>query len=472
MLSGRLLAAAAVLLLSAPLQSGSAQGADTIRLSLADALTRVMRESDEIRIGQAQLAVTDAQVTQARASGLPALNFRGNYTQVTRNARATIVGQIFGQNYNYTTTLALTQPLFQGGRIWAGMRAAGDVRNASRNNLAETRANLTLGTQQAYLGAILARELVQIQESNAALADARLAQVTQLEAGGRASRYDLLKARVDRANMEPALLQARSNQELADIELRQLLNLPGDAPIALTTELDTAALRANVAAVVAGVDRGSVNRASVRAAEASLDARREAIAVARADFLPTINAFFNNGFTALPGSSGFPTVWGRTSTEFCAPGSDPTRVCQNNGWYPDRSFGIQMQWPLFDGLRTKGSVDLASAQERVARAQLAQAREQVAVEVARARAEFTRAEATFNAQAQNAAEADEAYRIAALRFERGLGTQLEVNDAQFSLLTARVNAARATIDYYLAAAELARSHGREIPSPPTRPASR
>ncbi len=77
----------------------------------------------------------------------------------------------------------------------------------------------------------------------------------------------------------------------------------------------------------------------------------------------------------------------------------------------------------------------------------------------------------YNAQQQNAAEADESYRIAALRFERGLGTQLEVKDAQFALLNARVNAARATIDYYLAAAELARSHGREIPPPPTRPAS-
>jgi outer membrane protein TolC len=69
-------------------------------------------------------------------------------------------------------------------------------------------------------------------------------------------------------------------------------------------------------------------------------------------------------------------------------------------------------------------------------------------------------------------EEDEAYRISALRFERGLGTQLEVNDAQFALLSARVNAARATIDYYLAAAELARSHGRDVPPPPTRSASR
>jgi outer membrane protein len=469
MISGRFFAVA---LLIAPLTAVSAQRADTIRLSVADALMRVLRESDEIRIGQAQLEVTGAQVTQARASGLPALNLRGSYTQQTRNARATIVsGSIFGQNYTYTTTLALTQPIFQGGRIFAGMRAAADARDAARHTLLETRSRLTLSAQTAYLDAILARELVLIQESNASLADARLTQVQQLERAGRASRYDLLKARVDRANLEPAVLQARSNAVLAEIELKQLLNYPSATVLVLTNELDTAALRSTVAAIVSSVASGSVSRSSVRAAEATADARREGIRIARADFMPTFSAFFNNGYTALPASSGFPTVWGHTAAANCPAGSDPGRVCQNNGWYPDRSFGVQMSWPIFDGLRTKGSVDLAGAQERVARAQLDLAREQVAVEVARAQAEFVRAEATFNAQQQNTGEADEAYRIAALRFERGLGTQLEVNDAQFALLTARVNAARATIDYYLAAAELARAHGREIPPPPTRPAS-
>jgi outer membrane protein TolC len=423
-----------------------------------------------MKIGLAQLSVTDAQIMQSRAAGMPALNFRGGYTQVTRNARAAIVsGQIFGQAYTYTTTLALTQPLFQGGRIWAGMRAAGDARDASRHTLEETRARLTLQSHTVYLGAILARELVAIQESNVALADDRLAQVVALEKAGRASRYDLLKARVDRANLEPGLLQARSNRELADIELKQLLNYHGSETLILTEELDTASLRSTVMATVNSMVNASALRPAVRAAEATVDVRREGVRVARADFMPSISAFFNNGFTALPGSSGFPTVWGQTSP--CPTESQPTKQCQNNGWYPDRSFGITVNWAIFDGLRTKGNIDLASAQERVARANLDLTREQVAVEVAQAKAEFDRADAMYNAQQQNAAEADESYRIAALRFERGLGTQLEVKDAQFALLNARVNAARATIDYYLAAAELARSHGREIPPPPMRPAT-
>jgi outer membrane protein TolC len=461
----------AIVALAGMAPTAYSQGPDTVRLAIADAVTRTLRESDETRLAAAQIDLTEAVFTQARAAALPTLRFTGNYTQVTKNARAAIVSSIFGQSYTYTTNLNFSQPIFQGGRLLAGARAAADTRGAARQTFAETRARLSLQAQDVYLSALLARELVDIQERNAALADQRLAQVEQLLNAGRASRYDVLKARVDRANLEPGLQQARSDRQLADIELRQLLNLPNEAPIVLTTELDTTSLRASVRAVVSDTLR-VVTRPSVRAAQMTLDARREGVRIARADFMPTLNAFFQTGYTALPASPGFPTVWGFTSPANCPSGSPATRVCQNNGWYPDRSFGLQFQWFLFDGLRAKGSVDLASANERLARTQLDQQREAVAVEQARARAEFVRAEATFEAQRQNTSEADEAYRIAALRFERGLGTQLEVTDAQLALFTARVNAARANIDYYLAAAELARALGHDVPLPPTRPASR
>lgn len=459
--------------LAAILQASALHGqkADTVRLSIADAVTRALHESDEIHIATAQVSVADAQVTTARAAGLPTMRLSGSYSQVRKNARAAIVGSIFGQNYNYNTAVNITQPIFQGGRFWAATRAAGDVRGAARENMAETRARLSVQAQTAYLEAILARELVTIQEQNVALAQERLQQVQQLESAGRASRYDVLKARVDRTNLEPGLLQARSNRELADIALRQLLNIPNDAPLSLTSELDTASLATVVERVEADSTR-PVARPLVRSAEMTLDARHEAVRVARADFLPTISIFYQTGYTALPKTSAFPTVWGHTTAEACPPGTTDGRVCQNNGWYPNTSFGLNLSWNLFDGFHTKGNMDLAHANERLARSQLYQAREEVAVELAQAQAEYTRAKSTYDAQHQNSTEAEEAYRIAALRFERGLGTQLEVTDAQLALFTARVNAARATIDYYLAAAELARARGHDIPLPPTRPASR
>jgi len=450
---------------------GVSQATDTLRLSLSDAITRALRESDEIKLASAAVDVTEAAVTVSRAAGLPVLRFSGNYTQVERNARATIVGQIFGQNYNYTTNFNLSQPVFQGGRIIAGARAAGDVRRAARYGLADLRAIISINIQAAYLLVLLNRHLAEIQESNMKLAEDRLALVQRLEAAGRAARYDVLRARVEKTNLEPGLIEARNNVQLALIELGRFLNVPTTRTLVLTSELDTAAVR-NVARAIAADSSRPPVRASLRAAESMLDARHEGVRIARADFLPTINAFFQTGYTALPTTSGFPTVWGRTSEAACPAGSPAGRVCQNNGWYPDRSLGVQVTWFLFDGLRAKGNMNLAQAQERVARTQLEQERETVLTEQARALAEYSRAEATYDAQRQNAEEAEEAFRIASLRFERGLGTQLEVTDAQLALLTARSNAARGTVDYYLAAAELARARGAQVPLPPTREISR
>ena len=457
---------------SAAPESIKAQQPDTLRLTIADAVTRVMRESDEVRVASAQIELTEAQITTARASGLPQARLSSSYSQVLRNARAEIVGQtIFGQNYNYTGNINISQTLFQGGRIFAGTRAAGDARNVARFNRAETQAQVSVDVQRAYLTSQLARELLQIQERNVELATQRLALVQQLEGGGRASRYDVLRARVERSNLEPALLQARSAVELADIEVRRVLNIPPRQPFALTSILDSAALR-EVTRVVSDDSASDPVRSSERAAIAAVDGRREGVRVARADLMPTITTFFQTGYTALPSSNGFPTSWGRTSSAFCPAGSPDTRVCQNNGWFQDRSFGLQVAWPLFDGLRSKGAIDLAQAQEKLARVQLDQERERVAVDRAQAWAEFSRARAVFEAQQQNVAEAEEAYKIAALRFERGLSTQLEVSDAQFLLLTARTNGARATTEFYLAAADLARARGLAIPLPPTRTISR
>jgi outer membrane protein TolC len=447
-----------------------ASNSDTLRLSIETAVTQAVRQSDEARIAAAQLDLTEAQITTARAAGLPQLRLSGSYTQVIENARANIVGSVFGQSFTYNTNVNLSQSLFQGGRIFAGARAAADARQAARYDQAEVRARVSVDIQRAYFRAQLTERLLEIQLRNLALADERLKQVERLQTGGRASRYELLRARVERTNQEPAAIQARSDRDLALLEVKRLLNIPVERPIALTSALDPDALQAFIAGVANDSSPDPV-RAAVRSAESALEARSEGVRIARADLLPTVNAFFQTGYLALPANNGLPTVWGQASTTLCPTGSPPTRICQNNGWFPDRNFGVQIQWPLFDGLRAKGNIDLAQAQRRVASLQLSQEQEQVQLERAQARAEFARARAAYDAQRDNAREAEEAYRLAALRFERGLDTQLDASAVQLQLLVAQTNEARSIFDLYIAAAELARARGVPIPLPPTRPAA-
>ncbi len=456
-----------VLLLAAASLPAGAQAADTLRLSIGEAVERMLRTSDEARIAAAQVDIAEAQILNARAAGLPQLRLASTYQQQIENARATIVGNVFGQSYTYNSNLLLQQSFFQGGRIVAANQAAARTDRAARLTRDETRATLAVDAQRAYFGVALAARLAGIQRRNLEIADARLAQTEQLERAGRASRYDVLRARVERANLEPLALQAEADRALAELELKRLLQIPLDRPIALATDLDATTVVALAGA--AGADSTVGVRPGVRAAEVAASAREAAVKVARADLLPTLNTSFSFGFLALPGINQFPTIRGNTAWLNCANPADSLipgrRPCQNNGWFPDRNFSVQLQWPIFDGLRAKGAIDLAQAQAYVSDLQVRQVREQAAIDVERARAELRRAQATSTARAVNVREAEEAFELASLRYGRGIGTQLEVSDAQLALLNARSTEARATFDLYLAVAQYALVRAQPIPLP-------
>jgi outer membrane protein TolC len=436
---------------------------DTLRLSLPEAVTVALRDADEVRRAAADVAVTEAQVTTSRASALPQLRLTGTYNHVFANARARAVNQVFNQPNTYNVNANLSQTLFQGGREFASWRAARRVREAARLTAGETRSEIAVGVLRAYLAASLADRVEHIRGENLILASQRVQQSEQLFTAGRVARYDVLRSRVERANLEPLVIAARNDRDLALLELRRLLNLPPATPIQLTTTIDSSSVPMILAAA-SYAEEDFADRASIRAAELTVRARRDAVSMARADWLPTITIFFQTGVQAFP-QSGFPPGRGETSARFCPEGSPADRQCQNGGWFGDRTMGMNFSWPLFDGLRAKGQIDLAQANLEVAEIALAQEREAVALEVARARAELARSRAIFAARRQTVTEADEAFRLASLRYSRGIGTSLEVSDSQLQLLISQTDEAQSAVDLYLAAAELARALGRPIPLP-------
>ncbi|MDZ7631914.1 MAG: TolC family protein [Gemmatimonadaceae bacterium] len=357
-----------------PVSRSERLATDTLTLSFDAAVLRALRDGEEVRAANATVDIADAQIGLSRSTGLPQLRLNTNYNQVVENARATIVGAVFGQAFTYNANAQLSQPLFLGGRVVQGAKAAGAVRSAARASTAEVRGQVVVDVERAYLNALFTRRLIEIQQRNLQLASERVTQAQQLETAGRASRYDVLRLKVERANLEPALVQAQNDYAIAVLNLRRLVNVPSERPIVLTSELDTLSLQRLLATVDTAPNVGSI-RPAVRAAELTLVAREAGVKVARADLLPSITATLTSGFLALPSTNGFPTSGGATSAAFCPPGSAASRVCQNNGWFTDRSFGFQFSWPIFDGLRTKANIENAHAQvDQSERAACARAR--------------------------------------------------------------------------------------------------
>lgn len=437
---------------------------DTLRISVGEAVTHAITTSDEARLSRLNLDLTDAAFGIAMAPGVPQLRFQGTNTQSLKNARGDIVGSAFQQAYTFQGVFTGTQTLFQGGRIVWGTRAANRLRDASEFDAGETRARLAVDMQRAYLNAEYFGRLVDLQQRNLAIAFERLTSVEQLASAGRSSRFDVLHARVLKSNIEPLVLQARNDRDNALLDLKRLLDVPMERPIALTTTLDTATVRTIVNRTAADVADDPV-RGTVRSAELTLRAREDAIRVARGVLYPTVSMNFNYGYLALPTQNGFPDRLGVAAHEYCATTVSATAKCQNNGFFPDRTFGFTVNWAMFDGFLTRSNIELAVVNRSIAETVLHQQREAASLDLARARAEFIRAQSAWNARGQNVAEAEESFQLASLRFTRGLSSQLEVTDAQFAMLTAQSNEIRALLDVYLATAELARVRGRSIPLP-------
>lgn len=460
---------AAALLLGAigqrALAAQPAAGRDTVRLSLADAITRAMRDNGDVRSAAAQIDLLASQIGTARAGGLPTVNLTGNYSRFLQNARADAVGQVFNQPITYTANARANWTVFQGGAVVFGIVGAQRARSASEYTLAEARATVTLGVQRAYLGARVAAALDDIQRENLTLVAARLTLAEQRLASGQSSRYDVLRARVELANAEPLAIAARNQRDLALLDLRRLLNLLPNQPLVLTDALDVPAIaQAAPAAVATVTDDEGRRRPSLLAADLRLRASNDGIWAARAAALPTVNVFYQYGYLAFP-TSGFPPGEGQIIP---CPGGITARTCNNGGWFRDRQYGLFFSWPIWDGLRAKAGIDRARAQRDIARVGAEQTAIDVAAEIARAKAEVERARAAFTAQRAAASEAAEVYELAVLRQARGLGTALEVSDAGLNRLTARSNEARAGTDLWLALADLERARGRAVPLPPVR----
>lgn len=426
---------------------------DTTRLSLSRAVAVALEEGEEVRVARARRQATEGQVVQARSGAYPQLTGGFGYTRTLaslfsgldfggadedgEDGENPFADLPFGRPNVWSANLMLTQPLYSGGRVGTGLRVARLARLAADLDIVEAEAELTHQVRISYFQAVLAAELVRIAEEAHLLATAQLRQVELFRAQGVSSEFDLLRARVEADNLEPNIIEARNARRIAELNLKRLLNLPATQPIALTTRL---------APHIGEVDRAALRqalseRAALRALDAIVEAREGAVHYARTERLPSVN--FNGAFAW----QAFPEPF----TPFDTP------------WRRDWTVGVQASIPLFNGFRTRGQVQQATAELEQAGLQRTMARQGFELELEAALGDFEAARAQIDARRSTVGEARRALELAELRFANGLATQLELSTTRLLLEQARLNEAQALFAYVSALTQLERVSGGTVP---------
>ncbi len=342
----------------------------------------------------------------------------------------------FGQENTYRFGLSFSQTLFAGGRLRGQSQAAEAGLRSAELGLTAARAQLLLEVAQAYYDAALGDRLAAIAEQTLDQADTTLSQTRLARQVGNQSEFDLLRARVTRDNQRPVVILRRADRDLAHYRLRQMLNLPLDQPLALTTPLgDTSLVRtaAMTALVETPGDTAAATRVPVRQAEAAVASQQGQLRVARAQRLPQVSLTSDYAEIAYP-ADGSPF---------------------GTSYFSDWNVAVGLQLPLFTGGRIRGDMELARAGLEQARLRLQQTRERAQLDARDAALELESAIAAWEASAGTEEQAARAYQIAEVRYREGISIQTELNEQRIQLAQAQVNRASAARDLQVARIRLA-----------------
>lgn len=477
----------ALMVALAALASGAA-GQAPRSLSLEDALRLSQTQSEALRIAEAGVMRARGQQLQARSQYLPQINGSAGYTRTLATqfsalsggdspapppsvppvppqdtatyfqpcsrylatagandaariaglelySRCSSSGGIdftkvgFGAQNQYQLAANGSLTLWSAGRVQAQNRAATSGRRSAEIELTSQRAQLALDVTQAYYDAVLADRLVAIAESSLVWTEGTLRQTTLARQVGNQSEFELLRARVTRDNQVPVVLQRRTDRDLAYLRLKQLLNLPYQEPLQLTSDIsepaEASAVRtaANAAPTALGAetDTSVSNRAAVRQLDEALKAQEAQLLIARREWLPSISV--SSAYSRVAFGRGGPPTWGN--------------------WLNNWTVSLGANFPIFTGGRIRGEQLVARAGVEESRARLDQTRELAALDAQQTIAQLQQAEAALAASVGTTEQASRAYTIADVRYREGISTQIELTESRLNLEQARINRAQA-----------------------------
>jgi outer membrane protein TolC len=271
---------------------------------------------------------------------------------------------------------------------------------------------------------------------------------------GVAPQFDVLAAEARVAQVEQALIAAQANLNISSAALGTVLGVPLPEGVKLSTPRPLEVTKADPEALSA---EALEKRPDLLTAKASAAAAWAQLGVAKAARQPTISAVASYSLRPKTVISG--DVFGQPGVDFV--------VSQNSG-----IIALVASWSLFNGGQVAGQIltaegQLGQAQKNVETAQL-----QVALDVKSAYLLLEAGKAQVSAAHKEVEQATEAHRIATLRYQEGVGTSVEILDAEATLQGARTRLNAAIYDLNLALAKLDLAVGRDwAPSEPPQPSS-
>ena len=417
-------------------------------LTIEECIRLGLERNPGLKSSQAVVDMAQARVREAYASALPSLKLSGGYTRLSevdpfvialpsapgQPARAETLGASIPNNY--AARLSLQQPVFTGLRLVSATRIAREYQAAARQDFAGARAKLVFDIESAYWSLYKAQQLQRVVAQSERTIQAHLDDVGNLRTQGMATQNDVMKVRVQLANVRVLRLEAENAQRLARTALAGLIGLGLDTEVETASVLDTLG-EPMPGALDSLVQQAQANRPELAALEHRARMAADAVTVAAGAWYPQI-ALTGNYYYSRPNQRYQPV-----KDEF------------KKSW----DLGLGATFDLWNWGMTLHQTAEAKAQLAQARAGLEQLRNAVTLEVTQDWQNLRSANEKAGATGEALLQAVENRRVAEESFKAGAATSSDRLDAETMLLQAELSHIQAQADRVVAEAKLRRTVG-------------
>lgn len=418
--------------LASSITEAAAPEAAAMDIDLKGAVTTAIQNNRDITIAELKRREAEADVSAAAAKKNPSVSYSWQRNQYPTQVVTTALGTQ-SSNHGYSQGINVSWPIWTFGKVEGAIDAARYQKNIADLTVYKTEADTKLAAVQAYYQYLEAVKLAEVQAQSVTDYASHLNNVQQQFDAGIVAKLDVLSSNVSLANAKQKSIAADNTRDVAEANLNNIMRVPMNTtlnPLDKNFPEPEFDLTMEQAILMAQKYRWELVEADygVKAAEASLRS-------AKAGYLPTVSV--GGGYS-----------WKEASVT----------AVDKDDWAVQGG----LSWSLWDGGATQASVKKADAAFKTAQETLLQAREKIELEVRQDYLNVLSYKEQIRAAEASVAQAEEAYKIATVRYSSGVGINLDVLDAELALNTARTNYITALYNYNIGLATL--EHAMGVPA--------
>ncbi|MEM8523981.1 MAG: TolC family protein [Bacteroidota bacterium] len=418
--------------------------------SLDEAVQYALQNSNQIRLAQLDAIDAEAQIQEVRTAGIPKISGKIDYlynaiilqqlvpAEFAGGNPGEFVALAFGVNNNLTGSVNLNTVLFDP-TVFIGIKAARVYRELVKEQSGQTEFELKYNVKKAYLAALIAEKNKEILLDNISSVEKTLKETSAIYEEGFAEKLDVDRIQLSLQNLQTQVENVNQLIRLSYNVLKFQMGYPMDGEISLRDNIDLL------------VGNTLVDDTKLLDMDFDIANRPEYNVIKAGEALNVKNIEATK-------ASNYPSLYGFATYQRSLQGNNFFDKEQRT-WLEGAFAGLTLNVPIFNGFTTKYQIQQAEVDLQKTQLQLNDFNRAATLEYQNAMVSYSNAKRTVRFNQRNLDLAEKIYNTTQIKYREGVGSSLEVTQAENDLYMAQGSYVTSLYDLLVAKTDLEKALG-------------